>query len=352
MKRCVSLFAILFLAFSSLITQGQLTATIAGQTDVTCNGFSDGTIDLSASGGSTPYDFLWSNSATTEDLSGLGPGLYTVTVTDNALATATASATISEPDLLVATAGTLSDVTCFGGSDGSADVTVTGGTAGFSYAWSNGGNTQVITGLIAGTYSVTVSDANSCTATSSTTVTEPPTAVTAIASVNQDVSCFGGSDGEVTVTEGGGTPGYSYYWSTTETTQTISGLIAGTYDVTVTDAVGCTGTSSAIVSEPALLTADASVVSHVSCNGGSNGEVTVTADGGTPAYSYYWSTAATTQSITGLSAGTYDVTVTDEFVYRYIQRDCFRTCTAYCGCLCGIPCQLQRGIRWRGDSYC
>ena len=166
-----------------------------------------------------------------------------------------------------------------------------------------------MTGLPAGTYRVTVTDDNGCTANESVTITEP-TALSANA-VATNVHCNGGNDGTVDLTLTGGTAPYTYVWNNSATTDYITGLAAGTYSVTVTDANGCTDTASVTVTEPTGLVASGTVDSNVSCNGSTNGGATASATGGTAPYSYNWSNGATTASITGVPAGTYTVTVTD-----------------------------------------
>jgi hypothetical protein len=146
-------------------------------------------------------------------------------------------------------------------------------------------------------------------------VTQPDLALEATASVVTHVDCYGNNNGEVTVTTSGGTEDYSYTWSTNpvQNSQSATGLTSGTYWVTVTDAHSCIATSSATVTQPELLEANASVIQHVTCYNGSDGSVTATVSGGTENYSYAWSTnpVQNTQSATGLTAGTYHVTVTD-----------------------------------------
>ncbi|HXH19993.1 MAG TPA: SprB repeat-containing protein, partial [Chitinophagales bacterium] len=289
------------------ITQPAVLAASTTQVNVSCNGGNNGSIDLTVTGGTTPYSYNWSNGATTQDISGLTAGTYDVTVTDNKGCSVTTEVIITQPAVLTASS-TKADVSCNGGSNGSIDLTVSGGTTAYSYWWSNGATTQDISGLTAGTYTVTVTDAQGCMVTSSAAITQPSTLTASNTKVN--VSCNGGSNGSIDLTVSGGTTPYSYSWSNAATTQDLSGLAAGTYTVTVTDAQGCTITSSAMISQPALLTASNTKV-DVSCNGGSNGSVDLSVSGGTAPFSYSWSNGATTQDISGLVIGSYTVTVTD-----------------------------------------
>ncbi|HNP99253.1 MAG TPA: hypothetical protein PKK99_09370, partial [Bacteroidia bacterium] len=143
------------------------------------------------------------------------------------------------------------DELCNGGNTGSIDLTVSGGTSPYSYSWSGGQTTEDLTGLLAGTNSVTVTDANGCTTTASATITEP-TAIS-LSTTQVDVSCNGGNNGSIDLSVSGGTPGYTYSWSNSETTEDISGLVAGPYSVTVVDANGCSATTSATITEPAAI---------------------------------------------------------------------------------------------------
>ncbi|OYU64531.1 MAG: hypothetical protein CFE22_18270, partial [Cytophagaceae bacterium BCCC1] len=232
---------------------------------------------------------------------------YSVVVTDANSCTVTASVTIVQPPLLTATT-TKVDVRCFGGNDGSATVAAVGGTSPYTYKWSNNQTTATATGLIAGTYSVVVTDANSCTVTASVTIVQPPLLTATTTKV--DVRCFGGNDGSATVAAVGGTSPYTYKWSNNQTTTTATGLIAGTYSVVVTDANSCTVTASVTIVQPPLLTATTTKV-DVRCFGGNDGSATVAAVGGTSPYTYKWSNNQTTATATGLIAGTYSVVVTD-----------------------------------------
>ncbi|MFZ4547178.1 MAG: hypothetical protein ACOYN4_07080 [Bacteroidales bacterium] len=219
--------------------------------------------------------------------------------------------------LPTANANVATHVSCFGGNTGSVNVSVSVGQTAYSYAWSTNPiqTVALATGLTTGTYSVTVTDGNGCKATSSALVTQPNAALTANAGVISHVNCYGNNNGSVNVSVSGGQTAYSYTWSTNpaQTAALATGLTTGTYSVTVTDGNGCSATSSATINQPNALTALASVVANVSIYEGSDGSVTVSSGGGTTPYSYKWSTnpEQTTQAATGLTVGTYWVTVTD-----------------------------------------
>jgi len=288
-------------------------------TDVACYNGNDGSIDLEVTGGTPfptgdPYNYSWSNSETTEDISGLTAIAYSVEVTDNNSCTVTDNITINQPTQII-TSITPTNVSCNSGNDGEADLNVSGGTTGYTYSWTNSvpaviATSEDVTGLTLGTYYVTVTDANSCVATDDVTITQP-TLLSASAS-GTDVSCFGGSDGTATVAPTGGTIDYTYSWSTTpeSTTQDISDLEAGTYYVTVYDDLLCEATSSIVIEEPIELSLSIDGT-DVKCFGGSDGAAIITLGGGTPTHTYAWSNSATTGNITDLIAGTYDLEVTD-----------------------------------------
>ncbi len=296
---------------SVIITEpAELVASGVVDANVSCNGGSNGGATASATGGTAPYTYVWSNAATTASIVGVAAGTYDVTITDANGCTDEASVTITEPAELVASGVVDANVSCNGGSNGGATASATGGTAPYTYVWSNAATTASIVGVAAGTYDVTITDANGCTDEASVIITEPAELV-ASGVVDANVSCNGGSNGGATASATGGTAPYTYVWSNAATTASIVGVAAGTYDVTITDANGCTDEASVIITEPAELVASGVVDANVSCNGGSNGGATASATGGTAPYTYVWSNAATTASIVGVAAGTYDVTITD-----------------------------------------
>ena len=248
-----------------LITQPPIPLTaIALVENVKCFGAATGSINLTVAGGTPPYTYLWSNDATTKDLSNVPAGVYTVIVTDANLCTVTASATVSQPLAALEASATATDVKCFGEATGSVDLTVTGGTAPYTYSWSNGATTEDLVNILAGTYTVTVTDANLCTVTASATVSQPSAALDASA-IATDVKCFGESTGAVDLIVTGGTAPYTYSWSNGATTEDLVNIVAGVYTVTVTDANLCTATVPVTVSQPSELIAVA----------GSNGPVCI-----------------------------------------------------------------------------
>lgn len=272
-------------------------------TSVSCNGGSNGSIDLDVVGGTTPYSYSWSNGFLGEDPSGLIAGIYTVTVTDANGCQAIDSVSVGQPAVL-SLSTTSSPATCV--SLGSATVSVSGGVTPYSYNW-NTGETTAMTTAPAGTYSVIVTDANNCTASAVQTV--GITTPVMVSGTPSSVSCFGGNDGSITTSVVGTGP-FTYLWSTGDTTANISGLSIGNYSVTVTDGNGCTTSASWSISQPApLLTAV--VGFNPSCASSNDGSVVSSTAGGTMPYSYNWSTGATSTNINSLGGGTYILTVTD-----------------------------------------
>jgi gliding motility-associated-like protein len=288
-----------------------LTGTPTITANVFCNGGANGAIDLSVYGGTAPYTFMWSNGATTEDISGLQVGVYTVIITDANGCSTSNSAGIGQPSQQLSASLLIQHVLCFNGTNGAIDVTAMGGTAPYTYVWSTGSILEDIGGLIAGTYSVTITDANGCDTMLVAVVEQPQAPLIPSVTLGQDVSCNGGNDGSLNLSVTGGTPPYLYLWSNGSVTQNAGNLAAGMYTVTVTDANGCNAIISNSVSEPGGLIAVTSVLQQVSCFGGSNGSASVAVSGGTAPYSYMWSTGSASNMINGLSAGTYIVTATD-----------------------------------------
>jgi Leucine-rich repeat (LRR) protein len=295
-KGCSSLSSVTITAPTNMVIN-------AAKTNVSCNSGNNGTITTSISGGTAPYTYNWSNGANTANRSSLTAGTYTVTVTDLNGCTKSTSVTITQPSLMVISI-TKNNLLCSYSTNGMATASVSGGVAPYSYAWSNGSNTTTIGSLLAGTYTVTVTDANQCSNVKTVTIQVPsPISITII---SENISCFGGNNGKVVATTIGGTPPYSSAWNTPQTTQ----LSAGIYTVTMTDANGCSAVKSATLTQPSEIALTTTSM-NVSCATSQNGQASVSVTGGTSGYSYKWSNQKTTATITGLGVGTYTVTVTD-----------------------------------------
>jgi gliding motility-associated-like protein len=287
----------------------QLTTVMGPTTNLTCNGSANGSTTVTANGGTPGYSYTWSNGSHNTTITNLTAGTYKVTVTDNNGCTATNSVTITQPNILTASIAR-TNVSCFSGNNGSATASASGGTVPYNFHWSNGSNTNVISNLTAGTYSVTVTDNNGCTASASVNITQPVLLTTTM-SVPVNVSCFGGNNGSASVTPAGGTSPYTYNWSNGTHNGTATGLVSGTYTVTVTDQNGCTSTNTITINQPIQLTTTISSQANVTCNGVANGSATISANGGVPPYNYTWSNGLHTTTISNLTAGTYTITVTD-----------------------------------------
>lgn len=279
--------------------------------NITCNGANNGAINVAVTGGTAPYSFNWGGGVTTQNRTNLSAGTYTVTVADSNSCTAIANATLTQPSALSVVVSSKTNVSCFGGNNGAVNITITGGTAPYSYNWSGGVTTQNRTNLAAGAYTVTVTDANSCSATAAATITQPNASLTATVASVTNISCFGANNGAIALSVTGGTTAYSYNWGGGVITQNRTNLAAGAYTVTVTDANACTATTTATITQPAAALSVAASATNITCNGTNNGAINVAVTGGTTPYSFNWGGGITTQNRTNLVAGAYTVTVTD-----------------------------------------
>ncbi len=294
-------------------------------TDATCTG-GNGSATVTASG-IAPYTYNWSNGNTTATANNLTAGDYFITITDALGCALTDTVTVGSNTVVLAATNTTTNSAC-GGATGSASVNPTNGTAPYNYTWSNNGNTQTISNIAAGSYTVTISDANGCEGVISGIVVNNPNSPTSNAAVSSnfngaDVSCNGASDGEATVTASGGTAPYNYAWSSGGSGATESNLAAGVYTVTVTDNASCSSISSITITEPTEVTITGAATTNLSCFGAGDGAIDITVAGGTvtSGYTFNWSDGSITEDLTGLSPGGYTGTVTD-------NNGCFTTATA------------------------
>jgi gliding motility-associated-like protein len=288
--------------------------SVLSTTDVRCFNGNDGAATTTITSGVTPYTIVWSaNSATVQNVSNFNAGIHNITVIDNAGCIGTASLVINQPTQLVSAVGGFTNVTCFGLSNGSAGVLVNGGTPNYSYTWTPGGQTSnVMANVLAGTYTCQIRDNNNCPSSQVVTISQPQ-AVTLAASSFSNISCFGGSNGEISTTVQGGTPGYVYTWSPPQAGNSgvHGGLSAGAYGLTVIDTRNCSISANFTILEPAPLTSTFS--SFPARCGVANGSATVSVAGGTPGYNVNWNTSPLQAGLVanGMSPGTWNAIVTD-----------------------------------------
>lgn len=296
-------------AASVVITEPTTLAANASATAQTAAGVNDGTATAAPTGGTSAYGYAWSNGGTTATITDLAPGAYVVTVTDANGCTAVQSTIVNAYNCAMASTIASTDVTCFGANNGSAVVTLVGANDPVVYTWNNGATTASVENLAPGNYTVEVIDATNCASTLTVEIAQP--AVLAVNATVTGETSLGSNDGTATANPSGGTSGYSYLWSNSETTAAIANLAPGAYTVTVTDANGCTSVQTVVVNAfNCAITAQSNVV-NVVCAGQNNGAITVLLGGGAEPYTYEWSNGGSAATITNLGPGTYTATVTD-----------------------------------------
>ncbi len=281
-------------------------------TNPTCNGSATGSISYTPTGGTAPYNYNWSSGAVTgkgtgTNLTGLIAGVYNVTVTSTDSCSKSFTQTLTDPAALTAsTANT--NILCAGGSTGAIILTPYGGTSPYSFNWGSGVTSKDRSSLSAGSYNVTVTDVNGCTKNATATLSEP--SALSITNTPTNINCFGASTGAINTVVSGGVSPYSFNWGDGVTTQNRTALVAGSYNLTVTDANSCTKTASINITQPVATLTISSNVTNISCGGGT-GSISLSGTGGTSPYSYDWGGGISTASRTGLAAGNYSATVTD-----------------------------------------
>ena len=293
------------------IHQPPAIVTSISSQNLTCHDSGNGTATVTVSNGTPGYTYLWSNGATGATATALDAMEYFVTVTDAEGCSMVNSVSLTAPAAIQITLSP-SAVSCFSGNNGTVLSQVTGGTALYTYAWSNGGNSATLQNLTAGNYCLTVTDAQGCTAVQCADVSQPAALTLTTAPTN--AGCNGGSNGQINLTVSGGTAPYGFLWNTGAATEDIANLTAGSYSVIVTDANGCTASAGENISETDAIVIQ-SAPTHVLCKGGNTGSIGLNVTGGSGSYLYNWTGPggfiSTQQNPTNLVAGNYTVNVTD-----------------------------------------
>lgn len=277
------------------------------KTDISCFNAKDGSLAVVVAKGQGPYTFSWSNAATTESISNLDAGTYSVVVRDQSGDEVTLEGTITQPKPITVS-GNATSASCNGMANGSIDVSVSGGRAPYIIEWTNGSHTEDLHDVAPGQYSVIVKDANNCSTSSRFTVGSQSVMDITASLVKPDCN---DSNGSIDISVTGGTQPYSFNWSDNIVSQNRTGIAAGIYSVVVTDSSGCTASASFFIKENNTLRVDATTT-PASCVEDSGGGIDLTVTGGAPGYTYSWSNGATDEDLLNTGSGYYTVKVTDE----------------------------------------
>lgn len=290
------------------ITQPSVLTSIMNSNNVKCFNTPTGTVSASGTGGTGPYTYLWPALASTlSAVPNVAIGTYSCVITDANSCSITSTISVTQPTSITLTSS-VTPANC-GQANGSATISISGGTPVYTQTWSAGSTTTVQAGVLANTYTVQVKDANNCLQTLAVTV--PNTAGPSISITSHtNVTCFGLCNGVATTSVSGGVTPYNYSWSNGQVTSSGTNLCAGLYTVSATDAAGCVTSTSVSITQPTALTVTVSPT-NPKCFGASNGSGIAAALGGTPTYTYTWSNGTNGTSVSGLTAGSYGLSVTD-----------------------------------------
>ncbi len=292
-----------------------INALTAAPTNILCNGLTSGAIALtSASGGTAPFTYLWSDANTAQNRNNLAPGTYSVTATDaKGCSVSSSNIIITQPNA-ISISPAITNILCNGNTTGAISLTVTGGTGAITYAWNDGATTKNRTGMGSGTYSVTATDANNCSLTSSGISITQPAAPLSLSASTINALCNGASTGSITLTPSGGTTPYTYNWGGGITSQNRATIPAGNYSVTVTDANNCSTVLSKTITQPTAILISTALTPET-CPNSADGSITATIIGGSGSYTYAWTGpnafTANTKDISSKKGGSYTLVVTD-----------------------------------------
>jgi hypothetical protein len=320
--------AFVLLSLSAGQAFSQCFSATASHVNVSCNASCNGSASVKAQGGSGAFIYSWLPTGnTSSSVSNLCAATYTVYVVDavNSTCFTSIAVTITEPAAITSSINK-QNATC-GQSNGSATIVSTGGTGAFTYSWSNNSNGSTVSGLSPATYTVTILDANACSASTNVVIQDNSPVISATVT---NATC-GANNGAISASSQTGTPAYTFTWSTGATTggspSGITGLSPGTYKITLTDGAGCTATTISVVQNVSGPTAT-TTVTPAQC-GSATGSISANVTGGTPNYTYSWSNGGTTSSISNLQVGTYTLMVMD-------ANGCMSMTTATVNCVTGI----------------
>jgi gliding motility-associated-like protein len=286
-----------------------ITLTV-NQTNINCSGLCNGTAGAIASGGTGSFSYLWSNGATTSSINNLCAGVYTVTATDANNCSQTQVVTITQSSALTASFTNTNPSGC-NTTDGSISFVPGGGSGSYTFTWSPGPSTNPLVNLGDGTYVLNIRDSNGCTLSFTTTLSDPlgPT----VTATSNSIVCFGSCTGSASLSISSGTPTFSVNWAAplSSTNTVVSGLCAGNYQATITDANGCATNQTISIAQPTQISSSGAV-SNLACNAVCSGSIDITTSGGVGAYSYSWSpSGSNVEDPIGLCAGNYSVNITD-----------------------------------------
>jgi hypothetical protein len=279
-------------------------------TNQTAPGVNDGTASVFPAGGTPPFAVKWNTGQTVNNIFGLPPGSYTVTVTDSKGCSIVKSTNVVAANCTIAGTLNANNLNCFGINSGSASISITGAANPVTYAWSNAATSSSINNLAVGNYTVTVTDVAGCKVVQTANITSPPALSTNISN-QSNILCPNANNGSLTAGVSGGTQPYTYKWSNGPTTLSNANLQPGAYTFTATDSKSCTATIAATITSPQPIALSIANQTNVACQNASNGAISITSTGGTTPFSYLWSNGGNTPTINNLASGNYTVTATD-----------------------------------------
>ena len=292
--------------------------------NVSCYNASDGFIEINPIGGTPPYQYSWSNGASSQDLNNIPSGAFFLTLTDNNDCVFYDNFYLNQPTEIYSFINSTTDyngfdISCYNYNDGGLEIFTSGSIPPYTYDWSNGGNQANLSNLSAGLHEVEVIDFNGCTHTNSIVLLEPNLLEATSISENNyngyDISCFNFSDGAIDLTMNGGVAPYLYAWNNGMGIEDLDNLSEGTYSVNALDQNNCSATTTITLVEPPPFVLSYSLSDYngynVSCNSSTDGWMDINVDGGLPPYSFLWNNGATSEDLNLIPSSNYVVNIQD-----------------------------------------